>query len=198
VLALLSLTRASCTAPTPCGTRESRAATTLCSLTNSALSLPFDPPVRLTHRLHTEFHPSQVTGCIRTFTPAKSAACPSGGSRSRRWCAWRRTTAAAKAEAKGGGQGGGQGRSSLRIWLADTDLEHVVTPPPHHFLVWAGKMPHSGGAYAALNVRCFAYVDQREHARVAYTTYPIPSSQRVLLTGRKRPAAAVEEEEASS
>ena len=89
-----------------------------------------------------------------------------------------------------GGQGGGQGRSSLRIWLADTDLEHVVTPPPHHLLVWAGNMPHSGGAYAALNVRCFAYVDVREHTCVTDTTYPIPSSQRPLLTGRKRPAAA--------
>ena len=32
---------------------------------------------------------------------------------------------------QGQGQSGGQGRSSLRIWLADTDLEHVVTPPPH-------------------------------------------------------------------
>ena len=99
---------------------------------------------------------------------------------------------------QGQGQSGGQGRSSLRIWLADTGLEHVVTPPPHHLLVWAGNVPHSGGAYAAFNVRCFAYVDQREHARVADTTYPIPRSQRALLTGRKRPAAAVEEEEASS
>ena len=72
-----------------------------------------------------------------------------------------------------------------------------MTPPPHHLLVWAGNVPHSGGAYAAFNVRCFADVDQHEHARVADTTYPIPSSQRALLTGRKRPAAAAVEEASS-
>ena len=86
--------------------------------------------------------------------------------------------------------GHGSVRSSLRIWLKSTGTEHVVTLPPHHLLVWTGDVPHSGCAYAGINVRCFAYVDQQTHARVRNTTYPLSSSQRDTLTGRKRPAAA--------
>ena len=45
--------------------------------------------------------------------------------------------------------------------------------PPHHVLMWSGDVPHSGASYEALNVRSFAYVDQKEHARVPDTTYPL-------------------------
>jgi hypothetical protein len=84
--------------------------------------------------------------------------------------------------------GAGTVRSSLRVWLACTKREHVVTLPPHHLLVWLGDVPHSGCAYAVFNVRCFVYVDQRQHVRVADTTYPCGTEELARLTGCKRPA----------
>jgi hypothetical protein len=174
---------------------------TLCSLTGCA-PLPSDP--LLTHRLHTDFHPCKVRRLPKWRRPLAAMVCVEedddcgqSGSQGDQGGGQGDQGGGQGDHGQGQGQSGGQGRSSLRIWLADTGLEHVVTPPPHHLLVWAGNVPHSGGAYAAFNVRCFAYVDhastrasptRRTRSRARSAPCSRAASGRLRRWRRRRPA----------
>lgn len=130
--------------------------------------------------LHTDFHAGAVSRMPNWKKPMAAMVCIEGSSSSKETSVSAGSagpsagSTTATDESAGASTGAEEsGRSRLRVQLAATGQEHYLTIPPSHILVWAGDVPHSGTGYDALNVRCFAYVDQREHVRVPDTTFRV-------------------------